>query len=129
MPTYDYRCRECGRDFEVFQRMSDRPGAACPECGAAAERLISGGAGLLFKGDGFYITDYRSEEYRKQARAETGGGSDGKRDGKSESKDGSGSSDDGSKSVGAAKKSRAGDKAASSSRSRSTSDSAGGRDH
>ena len=76
MPTYEYRCRDCGREFEVFQRMSDRPGAPCPACSAAAERLISGGAGLLFKGDGFYITDYRSEDYRKRAREEAGVGAD-----------------------------------------------------
>lgn len=126
MPTYDYRCRECGRDFEVFQRMSDRPGASCPACGAAAERLISGGAGLLFKGDGFYITDYRSKEYREKARAEQGGGVEKKGEGKSESKGGSGSSDDGSKSAGNGKKAAVRDKAASASRSRSTRDSAGG---
>ncbi len=76
MPTYEYRCRDCGREFEVFQRMSDRPGAPCPACGAASQRLISGGAGLLFKGDGFYITDYRSDDYRKQAREEAGVGAD-----------------------------------------------------
>ena len=70
MPTYEYRCRDCGRDFEVFQRMSDRPGAPCPGCGRPAERLISGGAGFLFKGDGFYITDHRSEDYRRMAREE-----------------------------------------------------------
>lgn len=74
MPTYEYRCRDCGREFEVFQRMSDQPGAPCPDCGRGAERLISGGAGVLFKGEGFYITDYRSEDYRKQARDETGVG-------------------------------------------------------
>ncbi|MYB07162.1 MAG: zinc ribbon domain-containing protein [Gemmatimonadetes bacterium] len=74
MPTYEYRCRDCGRDFEVFQRMSEQPGAPCPDCGHGAERLISGGAGLLFKGDGFYITDYRSEDYRKRAREEAGAG-------------------------------------------------------
>lgn len=74
MPTYEYRCRDCGREFEVFQRMSDTPGAPCPGCGCAAERLISGGAGLLFKGDGFYITDYRSDDYRKKAREEAGVG-------------------------------------------------------
>ncbi len=50
--------------------MSDPPSAPCPECGQVAERLISGGAGLLFKGDGFYITDYRSDDYRKKAEAE-----------------------------------------------------------
>lgn len=76
MPTYEYRCRDCGLEFEVFQRMSDEPGAPCPACSAAAERLISGGAGLLFKGDGFYITDYRSDDYRKKAREEAGVGAD-----------------------------------------------------
>ena len=72
MPTYEYRCRDCGREFEVFQRMSDKPGAPCPDCGFGAERLISGGAGFLFKGDGFYITDHRSDDYRKKAREEAG---------------------------------------------------------
>lgn len=74
MPTYEYRCRECERGFEVFQRMSDPPGAPCPDCGHRGERLISGGAGFLFRGDGFYITDHRSEEYRRKAQAEAGGG-------------------------------------------------------
>lgn len=74
MPTYEYRCRDCGCAFEVFQRMSDRPAAPCPECGHGAERLISGGAGVLFKGDGFYITDYRSDAYRERAREEAGAG-------------------------------------------------------
>ena len=69
MPTYEYRCPE-GHEFELFQRMSDEPKADCPECGAEAERVLSGGAGFLFKGEGFYITDYRSEEYRKKASAE-----------------------------------------------------------
>jgi len=82
MPTYEYRCRDCGRDFEVFQRMSDRPGAPCPGCGRVAERLISGGAGFLFKGDGFHITDHRSEDYRRKAREEADGGGDRKTDGK-----------------------------------------------
>ncbi len=67
MPTYEYRCDECGCEFEVFQKMSDTPGAPCPACGQDARRLISGGGGLLFKGEGFYITDYRSEAYRKRA--------------------------------------------------------------
>ena len=75
MPTYEYRCTACEHGFEKFQRMSDEPVAECPECGARAERRISGGAGLLFKGDGFYITDYRSESYKKAASSESGGGS------------------------------------------------------
>ncbi len=64
MPTYEYRCPK-GHEFEMFQRMSDEPRAPCPECGKTAERLLSGGAGLIFKGEGFYITDYRSEAYKK----------------------------------------------------------------
>jgi putative FmdB family regulatory protein len=85
MPTYEYRCPACGTGFEKFQRMSDEPVAECPSCGAPSERRLSGGAGLLFKGSGFYITDYRGEGYRKAAEAEKGGGSsssDSKSDGK-----------------------------------------------
>ncbi len=73
MPTYEYRCPK-GHEFELFQRMSDEPKATCPECGTEAERLLSAGAGFLFKGEGFYITDYRSESYKKAARAEKGEG-------------------------------------------------------
>jgi putative FmdB family regulatory protein len=76
MPTYEYRCPD-GHEFELFQRMSDEPGADCPECGKRAERLLSAGGGLLFKGEGFYITDYRSAEYKKKAKAESGGPSKG----------------------------------------------------
>ncbi len=72
MPTYEYGCRECGRTFDVFQKMSDAPVAPCPGCGRPGERHISGGAGLLFRGGGFYITDHRSESYRERAREETG---------------------------------------------------------
>jgi putative FmdB family regulatory protein len=57
MPTYEYRC-PAGHEFELFQKMSDKPRAKCPTCNANAERRISGGAGLHFKGSGFYITDY-----------------------------------------------------------------------
>ncbi|RMH16484.1 MAG: zinc ribbon domain-containing protein [Gemmatimonadetes bacterium] len=71
MPTYEYRCAE-GHTFEVFQRMSDEPLSACPDCGAEARRVVSGGGGVLFKGEGFYITDYRSEDYKKRAKAEGG---------------------------------------------------------
>jgi putative FmdB family regulatory protein len=71
VPTYEYRCPE-GHEFEKFQRMSDPPEAECPECGQAAERILSGGAGLLFKGEGFYITDYRSDSYKKAAQKEKG---------------------------------------------------------
>lgn len=83
MPTYEYRCPSCSADFEKFQRMSDTPAAECPGCGAAAERRISGGAGFLFRGDGFYITDYRSEGYKKAAesdRSSEGAGKDAGKD-------------------------------------------------
>lgn len=57
MPTYDYECPS-GHVFEKFQKMTDKPRAKCPVCGKPATRKISGGAGLVFKGSGFYITDY-----------------------------------------------------------------------
>lgn len=72
MPTYEYRCPN-GHTFDLFQRMSDEPRAQCPECGQESERLLSGGAGFLFKGDGFYTTDYRSDAYKKAASKESGG--------------------------------------------------------
>ena len=71
MPTYEYLCPK-GHEFEVFQRISEEPGASCPECGESAQRQISAGAGFLFKGDGFYITDNRSSDYRKKASSEKG---------------------------------------------------------
>lgn len=74
MPTYEYRC-EKGHNFEVFQRMSEPPVEKCIHCGAKAERLLSAGAGLLFKGSGFYITDYRSDTYKKAAEKDKGGSS------------------------------------------------------
>jgi putative FmdB family regulatory protein len=69
MPTYEYRCAK-GHRFDAFQKMSDAPVSTCPTCGEQAERLVSGGAGFLLKGEGFYITDYRSEDYKKKAEAE-----------------------------------------------------------
>jgi putative FmdB family regulatory protein len=73
MPTYEYRCPDCGHEFELFQRMSDEAKADCPACGKPATRRMSGGAGFLFKGSGFYITDYRSDSYKKAAGSEAGG--------------------------------------------------------
>lgn len=69
MPTYEYTCSK-GHHFELFQKMSDKPRAKCPTCGARATRKISAGAGLVFKGSGFYITDYRSEGYKQAAKKE-----------------------------------------------------------
>ena len=68
MPTYHYRCKECAHEFEMWQGISDPPCEQCNECGGKVERVISGGAGLLFKGSGFYITDYRSSGYKKDAK-------------------------------------------------------------
>jgi putative FmdB family regulatory protein len=70
MPTYDYRCLN-EHVFEVFHGMSDETPRFCPECGAAAKRVPGGGAGLLFKGSGFYITDYRSSSYKEGAKSES----------------------------------------------------------
>lgn len=74
MPTYEYQC-PAGHRFDLFQKMSDEPRARCPDCGAESQRIISGGAGFLFKGDGFYITDYRSDSYKEEASKETAPGS------------------------------------------------------
>jgi len=71
MPTYDYECEKCGHVFEVFQRITEAPRKRCPTCSGKVRRRISGGAGLLFKGSGFYITDYRSEGYKKSAQGDS----------------------------------------------------------
>lgn len=73
MPTYDYRCEACEHQFETFQSITAQPLRACPKCRRQKlRRLIGTGAALLFKGDGFYITDYRSESYKKAAEKESG---------------------------------------------------------
>ena len=67
MPTYEYRCRACGHEFERFQKISEPPVRRCPECGKRrVERLIGAGGGLVFKGPGFYATDYRPKPPRKE---------------------------------------------------------------
>ena len=71
MPTYVYRC-EKGHTFELFHAISDESMKRCPECGAEAKRVPAGGAGFLFKGSGFYITDYRSKGYKESAKKEGG---------------------------------------------------------
>jgi putative FmdB family regulatory protein len=70
MPTYWYRCQKCRHEFEEFQKISDPPVKECPECKGLVMRVITGGAGLIFKGSGFYITDYRDSSYNKAAQAE-----------------------------------------------------------
>ncbi len=85
MPTYDYKCDACGHTFERFQSITSRPVRTCPECGRQrVRRLIGTGGGIIFKGSGFYQTDYRSESYRKAAEkdkppSDSGGGA-GKKD-------------------------------------------------
>ena len=66
MPNYDYECQECGHQFEVFQRMSEPKLEDCPQeaCDGRVRRLLGTGAGLIFKGSGFYVTDYRSKSYQ-----------------------------------------------------------------
>ena len=69
MPTYEYACTKCGHHFEHFQSMKDAPLKKCPKCGKPAlKRLVGAGAGLIFKGSGFYITDYRSQSYTDAAK-------------------------------------------------------------
>lgn len=71
MPTYDYRCNACGHRFELFQSMTESAKRKCPKCEKnALERLIGTGAALIFKGSGFYETDYRSDSYKKAAEAD-----------------------------------------------------------
>jgi putative FmdB family regulatory protein len=79
MPTYDYKCDACGNTWEQFQSMSAAPTKRCPKCGKnKARRLIGTGAGLIFKGSGFYITDYRDAGYKDKAKAESGAAPDAK---------------------------------------------------
>lgn len=72
MPTYEYRCDTCNVQFEKFQSIRAEPIRDCPHCGASGSvrRLIGAGGGLLFKGSGFYTTDYRSKSYQEAAKRE-----------------------------------------------------------
>lgn len=92
MPTYQYQCSACKHAFEELQSMKDEPLTKCPKCKKKKlDRLLGTGAGLLFKGSGFYITDYRSESYKSAAKADTGSS------GKSESGSSSSGGDKGGK--------------------------------
>jgi putative FmdB family regulatory protein len=82
MPTYDYKCRDCGHQFEEFQSITAEPLSDCPECGGHVHRLIGAGNGLIFKGSGFYITDYKKSNGKTNGKAEP----DSKTSSKSESK-------------------------------------------
>ncbi|MFZ1932265.1 MAG: zinc ribbon domain-containing protein [Thermoguttaceae bacterium] len=87
MPTYDYVCDACRHQFEAFHSIKAEPLQKCPECGRKKlRRLIGPGAAIVFKGSGFYKTDYRSESYKKGAAAEKSAATPAKSDGKSETK-------------------------------------------
>ncbi len=79
MPTYEYECTTCGHQFEAVQSMKDPKLTDCPKegCPGPVERKLGKGAGIIFKGSGFYITDYRSESYKEAAKKDSAGGSGG----------------------------------------------------
>lgn len=77
MPTYQYRCPTCGHEFEAFQYITEEPIKECPACKGETRRVITGGSGFLFKGSGFYSTDYRSESYKKAAASDKSSSSSG----------------------------------------------------
>jgi putative FmdB family regulatory protein len=79
MPTYEYECKKCGH-FEHFQRITDEKLKRCPQCKGTVKRLLGSGAGIIFKGTGFYQTDYRSESYQKGAKSDGGGSTTAKKD-------------------------------------------------
>jgi len=86
MPTYDYVCEACGHEFELFQQMSAPVETTCPSCNEESlRRLVGTGGGIIFKGSGFYETDYRSDAYKKAQDSEQKSGGDGKKDTKSDS--------------------------------------------
>jgi len=107
MPTYEYECKKCSHSFEAFQSITDEPLTKCPECGEEIRRLIFGGAGVIFKGSGFYVTDKNkfsetkgsavlaSKDGKKTAETATADAvkSDAKTDGKSPGNDVSGGAD------------------------------------
>ncbi len=70
MPTYEYECERCQKRFEVFQKMTEEPLTDCPDCKGKVRRLVGTGAGIIYRGPGFYTTEYRSESYKKREREE-----------------------------------------------------------
>ncbi|MBV9299325.1 MAG: zinc ribbon domain-containing protein [Verrucomicrobia bacterium] len=134
MPTYEYKCEKCNRTFETFQSMKDEPLVVCPQNLCRLEdwghgkvkRLIGTGAGLIFKGSGFYTTDYRSSNYKESAKKEGESSKEGAKGGADKAKEGGlpstgdGAKSDGSKGDGAK---GGADKAAGSSGSAPSTDS------
>ena len=76
MPTYEYKCTECGHLFELLQKFSDEPVKVCPQCGGKVKRLIGPGAGAIFKGSGFYQTDYKNKSSNRPVEKKSGGEKD-----------------------------------------------------
>ena len=72
MPTYEYKCLKCGKRFEKLQRITDPPLSKCEFCAGKAERLISSGVGLIFKGTGFYVTDYKKNKAEETKKTDGG---------------------------------------------------------
>lgn len=70
MPTYEYECKHCGHAFEAFQKITDEPLKGCPKCHKEIKRLIGSGAGIIFKGSGFYATDYRKPSKSEKTKNE-----------------------------------------------------------
>ncbi len=89
MPTYDYDCADCGHEFEQFQSMSSAALEICPKCGGKVKRRIHGGAGLIFKGSGFYLTDYKKSATGPASTEKSPADSAKKADGDTAKKDGS----------------------------------------
>ena len=109
MPTYDYVCDGCGHAFELFQSMTDAVKKTCPECGKKKlRRLIGAGGAIVFKGSGFYKTDYRSDSYKKGAEADKSSSSSSGSSGSSGSSSSSGG-DGGKKTDSGPKKSGSGE--------------------
>jgi putative FmdB family regulatory protein len=94
MPTYDYECKACHHRWELFQSIKENPVKKCPQCGKRqAQRVIGAGAGIIFKGSGFYQTDYRSSAYKKAAEADRKAADGGNKDSASKSENRSGKSE------------------------------------
>lgn len=106
MPTYDYVCDACGHEWELFQKITDHPVKTCPECKKRkAVRQFGTGAAVMFKGSGFYETDYRSESYKKDAKKDSKSSESGS-DAKSSKSDAKSKSTDSSSSTGDSKPSK-----------------------
>ncbi len=108
MPTYEYKCCDCHRQFDHFQSMNSEPLKVCTECGGSLKRLLGTGAGIIFKGSGFYETDYRRKEAGQKTAAGSGSAGDknnsGNGKGKADSKNGASAGGDGKSSSQASEK-------------------------